>query len=653
MAKGARKPRRREPPAKTAVLTLEDPVQRMVWMLALGLIGFTLAFYLPTLGFSFLIVDDDQIVTKNEGVRAGLSWAGIRYAFGAFNFHIWMPLTTLTHQLDWTLFQNVPSGHHFHSVVWHAATVALLFLVLRELTGRIPESLLAAVLFAFHPTRAGAVAWVASRKELVCGFFFLVSVWFYLRWARRPGIKPWLYFTAAGMAAMMGKPMAVTLPAALLLLDWLVLDRAADWRRWPGLVLEKVPLMAMAAVVSVAAWYGQESEGRQWYPVPPLDFRMQNALYSVARYLWHTVWPVGLVYHYPELRLTLRPAHALLGAGVIAAVTAGLLWYARRRGDRMMLAGWLWFLLTLLPVLGIVGFANAAMADRYLYIPHMGLLAAMSCLLAGICRRHPDGAGATADRAPAGRLRDLFWPESAGTRWFTVAGAVLLTGTALAGMIEMLPWRDDEKLNERAIAVTPGGNAMAEVNLAQIRVAQGRYDEAIALLRAAVDREPFNVFWRYNLAWGLNEAGRYLEALAYIDTQMTDIAETHFVLQLRANVCSRWNNVPCELESLEKLARYKPEDAANWARIAQLRDEVGDRAGAIEALEKAVNLRAGKNPRLREMAELLRRLRSGDLQPGGSGKAQTPPDIDIWAERELHRLGAASGSSDRSTAMTP
>ena len=653
MGNRARKPRRREPLAKTETALPKDPFQRVVWVLAVGLIGFTLVFYLPTLGFSFLIVDDDQIVTKNDGVRAGLSWAGIRYAFSEFNFHIWMPLTTLTHQLDWTLFQGVPSGHHFHNVVWHAATAALLFLVLREITGRIPESLLAAALFSCHPTRAGAVAWVASRKELVCGFFFLLSVWFFLRWVRRPGVKYWLYFTAAGFAAMMGKPMAVTLPAALLLLDWLVLERAADWSRLPGLVLEKVPLIAMAAVVSVVAWYGQEAEGRQWYPVPPFDFRFQNALYSVARYLWHTVWPVGLVYHYPELRLTLRPAHALLGAVVVTGVTAGLFWYARRWNGRMVLAGWLWFLLTLLPVLGIIGFANAAMADRYLYIPHMGLMAAMTCLLARLCRVTQDDAAVTADMPLAAQIRAVFWPEAAWSRWFLAAGAVLVTGTAVAGMVETLPWRDDEKLNERAIAITPGGNAMAEVNLGQIRVAQGRYDEAIALLRAAVEREPFNVFWRYNVAWGLNEAGRYQEALEYIDTQMTDIADTHFVLQLRANVCSKLNNKRCEMESLEKLARYKPDDAANWARIAQLKDELGDRAGAIEALERAVNLRAEKNPRLREMAELLRRLRSGDIPENGPGRGQPPQDIESWAEQESRRLSTAPGSAGKPAAITP
>jgi len=654
MVSRARKPRRREPaPKAVPARTGEDYRSRAVWVLALALVGFTLLLYLPTLGFTFLIVDDDEIVTRNDGVRAGLSLAGIRYAFSSFNFHIWMPLTTLTHQFDWTLFQNGASGHHFHSVAWHAATVGLLFLVLWEITGRIPESLLAAALFACHPTRSGAVAWVASRKELVCGFFYLLSVWWYLRWVRRPGPRSWLYCTAAGVAAMMGKPMAVTLPAALLLLDGLVLRRAGDWRRWPGLVLEKLPLVVMAGVVSVVAWYGQEAEGRQWYPVPPFDFRVQNAFYSVARYLWHTVWPVGLVYHYPELRLTLRPWHALLGVAVIAGVTLVLYWRARRWKDAMPLAGWLWFLLTLTPVLGIIGFANAAMADRYLYIPHMGLLAAMTCLLARLFGV-PAGKDPVPEDVPLKQhLRAVFWPEASRTRWFVVAGALLLTATAVAGVVETLPWRDDEKLNERAIAVTPGGNAMAEVNLAQVRTAQGRYDEAIALFQSAVEREPFNVFWRYNMAWGLNEAGRYADALRYIDTRMADIADTHFVLQLRANVCARLGDKRCEVDSLEKLARYKPDDAANWARIAQLKDELGDRSGAIEALEKAVSLRADKNPRMRDMAELLRRLREGELPGGQPGNGPSSSDIEGWAERESRRLGGTPESYGETPPLKP
>ena len=655
MANRARKPKHQDvraniPPGKT----LSDPRQRVVWILALVLVGCTLVLYLPTLGFTFLIVDDDQIVTKNEGVRAGLSLEGIRYAFTDFNFHIWMPMTTLTHQFDWTLFQNAPSGHHFHSVVWHAATTALLFLVLRELTGRTLESLLAAALFAVHPTRAGAVAWVASRKELVCGFFYLLCLWHYLRWVRRPGVKSWLWFTVAGAAAMMGKPMAVTLPAALLLLDGLVLDRASDARRWPGLLLEKLPLIAMAGAVSVVAWYGQAAESRQWYPVPPLDFRVQNALYSMARYLWHTVWPVGLVYHYPELRLTLRPVHSLFGAGVILLVTGFLAWRAFRRGDRGPLAGWLWFLLTLTPVLGIIGFANAAMADRYLYIPHMGLLAAMICLAARVIRPAADPEALPSDANLLRQVQAVLWPDNLRSRWFALAGAVLVIVTAAAGVAETLPWRDDEKLNERAIAITPGGNAMAEVNLAQIRVAQGRYDDALALLRDAVEREPFNVFWRYNLAWGLHEAGRYREALEYIDSpEMRDIVDTHFVLQLRASVCNRLGDHRCEADTLEKLARYKPNDAANWARIAQLKEELGDRPGAIEALEKAVSLRADSNPRLREMVEVLRRLQSGEFPSGIPGGGQAPPDVEGWAERESRRLGSSAPPATEPAVLTP
>lgn len=625
----------------------------MVWLLALGAALFALAVFLPTLGFSFLIVDDDQIVTKNEGVRAGLSLAGIRYAFSDFNFHIWMPLTTLTHQLDWSLFQDVPSGHHFHSAAWHAATVALLFLVLRELTGRIPESLLAAALFACHPTRAGAVAWVASRKELVCGFFFLLSVWGYLRWTKRPSAGNWFWFTAAGAAAMMGKPMAVTLPAALLLLDWLAFNRAADWRRWPGLVLEKLPLIAMAAAVSVVAWYGQQSEGRQWYPVPPYDFRAQNALYSIARYLYHTVWPVGLVYHYPELRLTLTPWHAAIGVAVTGAITLPLAWWAFRGKGRMILAGWLWFLLNLTPVLGFIGFANAAMADRYLYIPHMGLLAAMACLMARAFRIPETDCTVPADAPLTRQIQAVLWPENPRVKWFVLAGAAMVMLTAAIGVAETLPWRDDEQLNLRAIAVTPGGNAMAEVNLAQIRVAQGRYDEAIRLLEAAVEREPFNPFWRYNLAWGLYEAGRYRQALEYIDTRMADMAETHFVLQLRSNVCFKLGDRQCEVESLEKLAAFKPNDAANWTRIAQLKSALGDHKGALDALKKAAEIRAAKDPRLRDAAEALEKARAlidPDATPEPEGNT---PNADAWAERESRRLGLSPSPPETSAPITP
>ncbi len=349
-----------------------------------ALVLLTVAGFWPSIGNGFVNYDDDEYVTENPHVQAGLTLNGMRWALTATEAANWHPLTWVSHMADRSLFGADPRGHHLSSLIWHLANVVLLFLVLFRMTGATGRSAAVASLFALHPLHVESVAWISERKDVLSTFFWILTLWAYARYANRPGPRRYLLvvaFLALGLAC---KPMLVSVPLVLLLLDFWPLDRLHP-PYWP-VVREKIPLVILAAASSVITLVAQHRGGALGsFERLPLSMRLENAVVSYAGYLWKTIRPVGLSIVYPHPGPG-RPGWQVAGAmALLAAISYGAIRARRRRP--YLLVGWLWFLVTLVPVIGLVQVGEQAMADRYTYVPLVGPFVAVVWGAADLVRR--------------------------------------------------------------------------------------------------------------------------------------------------------------------------------------------------------------------------------------------------------------------------
>jgi tetratricopeptide (TPR) repeat protein len=444
--------------------------------------------YLQTLRFGFVNYDDPGHVSENPVVRAGLTPAGLAWACGLggpvpdARWYNW-PLTWLSHMLDVSLFGDWAGGHHLVSVALHAVNAALVVAFIRSLGATAAAAMFCGVVFAAHPVQVESVAWVSERKTLVSGCFMLLALLAYVAANRRSqaagtstaGVLAW---TALGGLALLGKPMAVVLPVLLLLLDGWPLRRwsARDRRRNAGLVVEKLPLFALALAVGLWTIWSQRQAGavRDLEDIP-LAARLANAVCATAEYLGMLVWPLNLAVFYSHPGW--RPAWQVLLATAVLAVISWASW-RRRKHEPALLVGWLWFLVTLAPMMGVIQVGNQALADRYLYLAMLGPLIAMVGSLAASASPSPSHA-AQARRQHAGR-------------WNTVAGAPWAWAT-IALAVVCLPltwrqvgvWRDSLTLFSHALA-TGHDSAVARNNLGLALTERDRPGDALPHFRRAV-----------------------------------------------------------------------------------------------------------------------------------------------------------------------
>ncbi len=443
--------------------------------IALALAALALLPYLQTVGFAFLEYDDGKIVYENAAVRAGLSQEGLAGILSRPHFGLYNPAALLTHALDVTLFGLDAGGHHLSSALWHALNAALCFLALYRLTGRRWESAFAAALFALHPMRAEAVAWVASRKDLVCGAFFFLALIAYAAYARKGGTWRYLLVLLCFSLGLLAKPMLVTLPLILLLLDWWSLERfsAVPGRPKRALVLvaEKLPLFALSLAGAAGAVLSQRALGTLAAAEHiTLGARLYVTLWGCLRYLGLFFWPAGISIHEPLPPLArINPLTALAPAVILAGITAVALLAARRR---YLATGWLWFLIALAPVSGIVQFGNAAIAGRFTYLPHAGLCVAFTWGMAPVL-------------APRGRLAAA------------LAAAVLAVLGVWTWHVAGY-WRDTDTAFARAAAITPW-NTLALNKTGELRYRAGDAEEAETLFRRALRYDPEDANAHYNL----------------------------------------------------------------------------------------------------------------------------------------------------------
>lgn len=436
--------------------------------------------------YGFINYDDPSYVTSNPHVQGGLSREGIVWAFTAPTDY-WHPLTWLSHMLDWQLYGSAAFGHHLTSVVIHALNAVLVFLVFRRLTGEFWLSACAAAVFAWHPLRVESVAWVTERKDVLSGLLFLLTVLAYGRYvAARAAKRTWGWSYGLTLlcfvAGLMSKPMLVTVPVVLLILDRWPLKRSNV--AWRARVIEKLPFFVAAAIVAAATIHLQRHEGAFVLDLP-FGQRAGNAVVSISRYLGKLFWPANLIVCYPHPGHW--PAPVVIAAAALGLAVTTAAW-RQRYVEPWLLTGWLWFVVMLAPVIGLVQVGFQAMADRYSYLPLLGIEMALLWTFQAGCR------------TPSQRLMA------------TIAVAALLGGAAVVTWKQESHWRDSVTLFEYAVAAT-NRNPVAEDFLASALFSAGRIDEAAAHAERATSTDPRNYQARVTLGGIRERQGRVPDAI--------------------------------------------------------------------------------------------------------------------------------------------
>jgi tetratricopeptide (TPR) repeat protein len=450
----------------------------------LVLAAITFAVFGQTLRHEFVDYDDNNYVYDNPVVARGLTLKGIVWAFTSTHASNWHPLTWLSHMLDCQLYGLHPGGHHLTNVLFHTATVIALFLILRQMTGALWRSAFVAAVFAIHPLRVESVAWVAERKDVLSGLFFMLTIGAYVRYARRPwSLARYGLVVLLFAMGLMCKPMLVTLPLVLLLLDYWPLRRVEP-RKLSGLVLEKLPLLALSAASGVATLLAQ-NKAMQSTESLSLPLRFGNALVTCLVYLGQMVWPARLAVFYPYPRHG-QPAWEVALAGMLVAGLSAVAWVQRRK-QPWILIGWLWYLAMLLPVEGIIQVGVQAHADRYTYLPQIGIYVAVTWMAAGWRMNRVALGGLMA--GVVGVLMVCAWKQTA-------------------------YWQNGETLWSRALACTTG-NSVAELNLGVALDQKGRGDEAITHYQKALDIYPGKAEAHDNLGTALLKKGKVDEAITH------------------------------------------------------------------------------------------------------------------------------------------
>jgi tetratricopeptide (TPR) repeat protein len=474
---------------------------------SLLLFAAVLASYSSIIHNQFLDYDDNEYITNNAHVKAGLTWANVQWAFSTSEEANWHPLTWLSHELDSELFGLNPVGHHVVNVLLHAVNAVLLFLLLQSATGFRWRSLMVAALFALHPINVESVAWAAERKNVLSMLFFLLALYAYGRYARRPGLGRYIAVAGFFVLSLLAKPQAITFPFLLLLWDYWPLDRigARDMPTQAGnaprlpiarLLLEKLPLLFLSAASAVITMEAQKAGGAvKDLARFSLPLRLETTVISYARYLGKTFWPTKLVLPYPH-PLKLYPAWQVYAAVVLLLLITAIVLCARDK--RYLAVGWFWFLGSLVPMIGLVQVGEQAMADRYAYIPFLGLFLMIVWLIA-------DWAA------------DWNKSRQVPARWLAIPAVCCLLALASLTYRQVGYLHDTEALWRRALALTQD-NYIAQGALAGVLHKQGKTEEAIEHIRAALAIRPDD--WPANLILAAYEQSQGDTAAATARYQM-------------------------------------------------------------------------------------------------------------------------------------
>ena len=535
---------------------------KRVVFICVSLVILTAAVFWPVRQQQFVNFDDDIYVTDNPHVANGFSLENVRWAFTATRGTHWWPLTWLSHMLDCQIFGLNAGAQKLVNVAFHIASTLLLFLFLQRTTRATGPSVFVAAVFALHPLRVESVAWVAERKDVLSMFFWMLTLYCYSYYVERPGWKRYVWVVISFALGLMSKPMIVTLPFVLLLLDYWPLRRTTKWSR---LVLEKLPLIALTLAASIATYaVARNAQALVSTESIPWGNRVVNALISYARYLGKCVWQTKLAVFYPYS--TRWSLWQILGAvGVLGGVSAFAVAQIKRRP--YVPVGWFWYLVTLLPVIGLVQVGWQSMADRFTYIPLVGIFI---------------GVAWTLDDALGHRAR---------MRLVTTTLAVtVIAACAIATRLQIQYWQDSVTLFRRATAVT-AENSIALANLGVALCNQGQVDEGIADLTKALQYSPRYAYAHNHLGQIDFSLGRTNEALEHLRT----------AVELAPNDASGHNNLGIALAKtgnnqaataeFNQAIRLRPDYALAYGNLGGVLVDAGRFAEALSPLREAVRLK--------------------------------------------------------------
>jgi len=556
-------------------------------LVALALAAATLVLYLPVRHFDFIGYDDPGYIQENWVVQEGLSRQSVTAAFGSFQQGFWTPLTWLSYQADSALYGTGPSGYHVTNAVLHALNALLLLVFLESCTGMLWPAAAAAALLAFHPLHVESVAWITERKDVLSLFLGLLCLLAYVRYVRRPSRTRYAVVFALLAAALAAKPMMITIPVLMLLLDWWPLNRPCSSLR--RIVGEKLPLLAIAAVSAVLTWLGHlRIEALTDLGESALSSRLSDAGAYLGFYLGKAIWPVnlGLFYLDPGARFgPLMPAGSII---IVIGITAATL--LQRRRWPAGLAGWLWYIVGLLPVIGLVRPGDQMVADRFTYLPLIGISVALAWGIRSAVRSRPALARGT----------------------MAVGYALAVGGFAAETRLQLLHWRSGDLLFAHAVEVSPRSQ-IAQAYLATSLAGSGRPSEAEAIFRRLLAGEDRSFLgWRdYGVL--LHRQGRYAEALA----------------------------------AFEKAGKLKPRDEEVVLFEGMSLLEAGDREGAEARFRRALAMRPKNPDTLANLATLLAETQREDEAEQLFREALAVDSHQPLASRNLDVLRAKRASRYR------
>lgn len=521
-------------------------------ILCLLLVLLTFSAFIRVLSHDFVHYDDDLYIVENRHVNTGLTWENIKWAFTQSHSSHWHPLTWLSHMLDYELFGLNPGMHHLTSLLFHIAATALLFLSFQLMTGQLTESAFFAALFAVHPLHVESVAWVAERKDVLSTFFWMLTMYLYARYAKKPAASTYVMVCIVFALGLMAKPMLVTLPFVLLLLDYWPLNRIRFGKKavsaqnlhepssMKNLIIEKLPLFFLSAISSVITVVAQKTGGSltslQSYP---MDFRIANAIISYAEYIVKMFLPFNLAVFYPHPGVILT-ASLIKSALLLLLISAVALRWIRYR---YILVGWLWYLGTSLPVIGLVQVGMQSMADRYTYIPLNGLFIMIVW-------------GISEYSSKRTQIKN----------WMTATGTLIIVCLAGITYIQTGYWKNGITLFQRAASVTDS-NILAHNNLALLFQKSGQYEKAVWHYKTAITMDPENPVYYNDLGLVYDKMGRQNMAI----------------------------------DAFQKALRLNPEDADVHYNLGNAMAVRGDFKGAVENYQQALAI----NPSLADAANNL------------------------------------------------
>jgi len=560
--------------------------KRPALFISLWLGVFTFAIFWPVVEHDFVNFDDRLYVTENPVVQQGLTMDGAVWAFQTNHASNWHPVVWLSHMMDCSFFGLFPGGHHLTNLLLHVLNTVLLFLLLRRMTGAVWRSAMVAALFGWHPLHVESVAWVAERKDVLSTLFWILTVWAYARYVETPKPRRYALTLLLFALGLMTKPMLVTLPFVLLLLDFWPLGRlrmkletgldpelpikntAQTWRK---LLWEKWPLFALSVVSAAVTIWAQHSGGAiKSLDATPLAVRLVNATAAYGAYLWKMVWPADLAVLYPMPAAPPFPA-AVCSLAVLAAVS---FWAVHLRRQRpALITGWLWFLGTLVPVIGLVQVGAQAWADRYTYVPLIGVFIMLAW-----------GLG---DWKPA-------WPM-AGPLKLTLAGAALVA-CAFVTSHQLRYWQDGATLFEHAVRATEH-NYIAHNNFGTALSSQGRSAEAMTQFREALRLNPDYAKAHFNLATDLANAGETAEALVHLRevVRLTPrAAEAHNNLGVMLAKQGQYDEAMAQFATAIK---FNPEYLNAYLNEAAAYAQLGRFQEAVTKSQEALQLASGTGQR--------------------------------------------------------